>query len=236
MISVCIATFNGEKYIKEQLTSILSQISADDEVVVSDDGSSDKTLEVIKSLNAPNINIYINVGEHGYTPNFENALRHSHGEYVFLSDQDDIWLPGKVEECMMYLRTNDFVVSDAQIVDGNGEVIHQSFCSQRKSKFGLLNNLLRFSYLGCCFAFRRKILRAAMPFPRNHILCTHDNWLAIVAMAYYKSAFIAKPLIQYRRYGDNASSGGARSDKSISFMIHYRLYDFCHLIARFFRR
>lgn len=232
MISVCIATYNGEKYIHEQIASILQQIGNDDEIVVSDDGSTDKTLDVVRSFDAQNIHIYINKGDHGYTPNFENALRNAHGDYIFLSDQDDIWMPDKVEACMKYLKVNDFVVSDALIVDGDNKPLFNSFCEQRKSKFGFLNTLIRFSYLGCCFAFRRKVLSKALPFPKNHILCTHDNWLALVSTAFYKSAFIPLPLIRYRRYGGNASSGAKNANKSILFMIHYRLYLLFHLIGR----
>ncbi len=232
MISVCIATYNGEKYIHEQIASILQQIGNDDEIVVSDDGSTDKTLDVVRSFDAQNIHIYINKGDHGYTPNFENALRNAHGDYIFLSDQDDIWMPDKVEACMKYLKVNDFVVSDALIVDGDNKPLFDSFCEQRKSKFGFLNTLIRFSYLGCCFAFRRKVLSKALPFPKNHILCTHDNWLALVSTAFYKSAFIPLPLIRYRRYGGNASSGAKNANKSILFMIHYRLYLLFHLIGR----
>lgn len=232
MISVCIATYNGEKYIHEQIASILQQIGNDDEIVVSDDGSTDKTLDVVRSFDAQNIHIYINKGDHGYTPNFENALRNAHGDYIFLSDQDDIWMPDKVEACMKYLKVNDFVVSDALIVDGDNKPLFDSFCEQRKSKFGFLNTLIRFSYLGCCFAFRRKVLSKALPFPKNHILCTHDNWLALVSTAFYKSAFIPLPLIRYRRYGGNASSGAKNANKSILFMIYYRLYLLFHLIGR----
>lgn len=232
MISVCIATYNGEKYIHEQIASILQQIGDVDEIVVSDDGSTDKTLDVVRSFDAQNIHIYINKGDHGYTPNFENALRNAHGDYIFLSDQDDIWMPDKVEACMKYLKVNDFVVSDALIVDGDNKPLFGSFCEQRKSKFGFLNTLIRFSYLGCCFAFRRKVLSKALPFPKNHILCTHDNWLALVSTAFYKSAFIPLPLIRYRRYGGNASSGAKNANKSILFMIHYRLYLLFHLIGR----
>ena len=232
MISVCIATYNGEKYIHEQIASILQQIGNDDEIVVSDDGSTDKTLDVVRSFDAQNIHIYINKGDHGYTPNFENALRNAHGDYIFLSDQDDIWMPDKVEACMKYLKVNDFVVSYALIVDGDNKPLFDSFCEQRKSKFGFLNTLIRFSYLGCCFAFRRKVLSKALPFPKNHILCTHDNWLALVSTAFYKSAFIPLPLIRYRRYGGNASSGAKNANKSILFMIHYRLYLLFHLIGR----
>ena len=232
MISVCIATYNGEKYIHEQIASILQQIGNDDEIVVSDDGSTDKTLDVVRSFDAQNIHIYINKGDHGYTPNFENALRNAHGDYIFLSDQDDIWMPDKVEACMKYLKVNDFVVSDALIVDGDNKPLFDSFCEQRKSKFGFLNTLIRFSYLGCCFAFRRKVLSKALPFPKNHILCTHDNWIALVGLAFHKTVFLDDKLIRYRRYGSNTSAAGLKKTTSAWFKLKYRAYLIYWLLRR----
>lgn len=235
MISVCIATYNGEKYIKEQITSILSQIGNKDEIIVSDDGSTDNTINIIKSLHKNNIHIIYNRHEHGYTPNFENALSQAKGKYIFLSDQDDIWENDKVITCLRYLKKYDFVVSDAKIINSNGKIIKESFCKERKSKFGLINNLIRFSFLGCCIAFKRTILKKAIPFPHNHKLCTHDNWLTLVSLMYYKGAFINKALIKYRRHQDNTSSGGFKNSTSIFFKIKYRLYICLKLILILFR-
>ena len=92
MISVCIATYNGEKYIKEQLLSILPQLGKKDEVIISDDHSTDNTLDIVKGLNDNRIKIVMNNREKGYTSNFENALSYAIGDYIFLSDQDDIWM------------------------------------------------------------------------------------------------------------------------------------------------
>ena len=97
MISICLITYNGEKYINEQLDSILCQLSADDEVVVSDDGSTDRTLSIIRDYNDNRLRIISNSGKHGVVYNVENALREVKGDYIFLADQDDVWLPGKVE-------------------------------------------------------------------------------------------------------------------------------------------
>ena len=127
MISVCIATYNGERFIKEQLLSIIGQLSPDDEIIISDDGSADNTLGIVRELNSPLIKIFTNTGEHGYTPNFENALSHTKGDYIFLSDQDDIWQPQKVALCMEHLKTCDLVISDALMVDAGNNLIAQSF-------------------------------------------------------------------------------------------------------------
>ena len=103
MISVCMATYNGEKYIELQLRSILPQLSEDDEVIVSDDASTDQTLDVVRRLNDNRIKIVHHETDHGYTRNFENALKYAKGDYIFLSDQDDEWLPEKVQVTLQAL-------------------------------------------------------------------------------------------------------------------------------------
>lgn len=95
MISVCMAAYNGEKYIKEQLLSILKQIGPNDEVVISDDGSKDRTKDIVDSLNDKRIRYVENKNKHGFTHNFENALQIAQGDYIFLADQDDIWRDDK---------------------------------------------------------------------------------------------------------------------------------------------
>ena len=104
MISVCIATYNGARYIGEQLASILKQLSAEDEVVVSDDGSTDGTLDIVRSFNDRRIRIVDGPRRHSPTLNFEWALRNAKGEYIFLADQDDVWLPDKLKAATDMLR------------------------------------------------------------------------------------------------------------------------------------
>ena len=112
------ATHNGEKFIKEQLDSILCQLSPEDEVVISDDGSTDSTLEIIEGYNDSRIKIYRmthtrkGMKSHYYvTMNFENALRQAKGDYIFLCDQDDVWYPHKVERCFEVLKEYDMVLT-----------------------------------------------------------------------------------------------------------------------------
>ena len=110
MISVCIATYNGEKYIMDQVSSILPQLSEEDEIIVSDDGSSDKTLEILDSFSDSRIKVFTHIKEANpffkgaksiyATSNFENALSKCNGDIIFLSDQDDVWYPDKVKTCL----------------------------------------------------------------------------------------------------------------------------------------
>lgn len=235
MISVCIATYNGGKYIKEQLSSILKQLDNSDEVIISDDYSTDNTLEVIKSLDDSRIKIFINDKEKGYTRNFENALEKASGDIIFLSDQDDVWMDDKVKVCLEELVENDFVVHDAQIVDESLNVTHSSVFEFRNAKKGFIVNFINIKYLGCCMAFKKCVFEKSLPFPGNQYLTTHDSWLTLVSEMYFKVSLIRKPLILYRRHGDNTSLGGASGTNSLLKKIEIRLYSLYHLIKIYFR-
>jgi glycosyltransferase involved in cell wall biosynthesis len=201
-ISVCMATYNGAEYIRQQLETILPQLNANDEVIVSDDSSSDNTLEIVKSFYDSRIIIYS--GNHFRSPvfNFENAIQKATGEIIFLSDQDDIWTENKVKVMMAALTTCDLVVSDCYITDKDLHVIVPSMFSINKSAPGLIRNTVKNAYLGCCMAFHRKILEKCLPFPKD--IPMHDIWIGMVADAFYKTGFIDDKLVYYRRHGGNS--------------------------------
>lgn len=224
MISVCMATYNGEKYIREQLDSILVQLAEDDELVISDDLSSDKTIEIIQSYKDMRIKLYIHRENHGFVRNFENALKHVRGDIIFLSDQDDVWMPDKVEVTTAALKNCDFTVSDCITINENKQVISRSRIQDYNIKTGFWRLMVKTRYLGCCMAFKRNVLDAALPFPNNAYLMEHDLWLATVAEFYFKTAVIRKPLIQYRRHENNVSSGGSSKGYSLPIKIYRRLY------------
>lgn len=236
MISICIATYNGGPYIQQQLSSILEQLSPADEVIISDDGSTDDTLSVIQQMaqqSACPIRLFHNTGEHGYVANFEHALRQAQGEYIFLADQDDVWLPGKVEVMMQALKQGaSLVVSNASIADGTLHITAPDYFAARGVRQGLLGNFIKFGYLGCCFALHRRVLHLALPFPANHRFCTHDNWLFLCAQARYRVQIIRQPLMLYRRHGDTSTTGALNAHKSLLFRIRYRLYLAWHLLLR----
>lgn len=236
MISVCMATYNGEKYVKRQLESILIQLSNIDEVIVSDDGSRDQTVKMIQDMHDPRIKIFHNKGIHGFTHNFENALKQAQGDYIFLSDQDDIWMDNKVSNMMEALKTVDFVSSDCITVDENMNVLQISRFDAFGIKLGFFNHLIKSRYLGCCMAFRKSVLNACLPFPKNDSLIEHDIWIAAVAFLYFKSALIKQPLIYYCRHGENASLGGFDKGYPLLNKIYRRIYRLICLICVFFRK
>lgn len=220
-ISVCMATYNGEKYIKEQLDSILCQLEEEDEVIISDDSSSDNTIEIIKSYNDPRIILLENQRFHSPIYNFENALNNASGDYIFLCDQDDIWLSDKVESFIPLLDKNDLVVSDCKVVNADLEIINDSFFKIMNSGKGLWKNFFKNTYLGCCIAFRKEIFSYILPFPPN--IPMHDIWIGLVVELNGNPFFLQKPTSLYRRHGENASYTGEKSKNSIIFKIKYRL-------------
>lgn len=231
-ISVCMATYNGEKYIKEQLDSILSQIGENDEVIISDDSSTDKTVQIIKAFNDTRIKIFENQKFKSPVFNFQNALMHAKGEIIVLSDQDDIWEPNKIEVIKKYMQEFDLVLSDAYIIDEHGNILQESFYKLNGSKSGLIKNIIKNSYLGCTMAFNRRILEKALPFPKD--IPMHDWWIGLVGEVYGKTCFIENRLIRYRRHGNNASPTGEKSKYSFGKKIFFRWIIIKNLILRFF--
>ena len=205
MISVCMATHNGEKYIKDQILSILRQLENEDELIISDDSSNDKTIEIIEGINDKRIKILKGLKFESPKLNFENALKEAKGEFIFLSDQDDIWIEKKVKIMKNYLQEYDFVISDAIITDEFLSVIGESLYKTVNSRKGIIKNIYKNTYYGCCMALRRDILLKAFPFPKNKEI-GHDLWLGLIAEKYGKIKFINDKLIYFRRHQSNVTS------------------------------
>lgn len=229
MISVCVATYNGAKYIRRQLDSIRVQLADTDEIIVSDDMSSDSTLQEIRNIGDERIKIYSHAKEHAKfvidyaTRNFENALSHAKGDIIFLSDQDDVWLPDKVDVMLEALKNSDMVMSDCCTTDQDLHIISNSYYgTERSFKPSIIYNFAKPSFLGSCMAFRRNILDLALPFPRYGV--GHDLWLGLIGIKYYKFSFINKPLILYRRHKSTVTDGGKANNTSLMFKIKYRMY------------
>ena len=230
MISVCMATFNGERYIKEQVSSILQQLDTDDEIIVSDDGSTDSTLQVLAAFQDPRIKVF-NGPQTGLTYNFENAIKNANGDYLFLSDQDDVWEYNKVERMMEALRHADLVVSDAWISDENAVSTGRSLYDICKPHKGFWPTLYHTTYIGCCIAFRRKILKKLLPFPPHIIM--HDYWIGQIADLYFKTTFIPDKLLRYRRHGNNTSAlTTGISPLPLYKKLSYRYWIFYYVLKR----
>ncbi len=222
MISVCMATYNGARFIREQIDSILPQLGAEDELIVSDDGSTDGTLEIIESYADPRIAVSKENCFHSPIYNLEHALKNTRGNYIFLSDQDDVWLEDKVSVCRDAIDGYDLLVHDADIVDAAGNVLFDSFYAHNHTRKGKFYNFLKNGYLGCCMCLSRRLLDAVLPFPAG--LPMHDIYIGnYAAFNGYEIRFIGNRLIHYRRHGNNASITSERSHRSMTSRLSDRI-------------
>jgi glycosyltransferase involved in cell wall biosynthesis len=207
------ATKNGAPFLREQLESILPQLTEEDEVVISDDCSVDETLKAITSFQDRRLRVLENHSVRGITGNFERCLKAAQGNYIFLADQDDVWLPHKVEVMKNALARFDLVMSDCQLVDDLLRMQERSFYSVNNSGKGLIKNLIKNSYMGCCMAFTSRVRDRAVPFPAD--IPIHDFWLGLVAELYFNVHFLPDILLLHRRHCSNASTSGRVSDHSL---------------------
>lgn len=204
-VSVVMAACNGEKYIKEQLDSILCQLSKEDELIVSLDPSTDGIKDILLEYTKkyPQVKVLNGPGK-GLIKNFENGLKHVSSEYIFLCDQDDVWKKNKVETVLSAFEDNTLLVMhDAEVVDSDLNVIQNSYYSIRKSGCGVWKNIWKNSYVGCCMAIRKELLDYILPFPNK--LPMHDQYIGLVAEMNGNVKFIRDSLILYRRHSGNSS-------------------------------
>lgn len=233
MISVCMATYNGEKHIQCQLQSILGQLGMEDEIIISDDGSTDGTMDEIRAAKDHRIRLFSHHQSKNIAANFENALKRSHGKYIFLADQDDIWHGSKLKICKnRFKKGAKLIVTNAAVINesekkGDGRL----YFGKIKPGAGLMKNFVKNSYLGCCMAFDRDVLRAALPFPEKIVM--HDIWIGLVAEMMAQPVFIDMPLVYYRRHGNNISPAFEKSQYPLSFKLKYRFQLICELVRRF---
>jgi GT2 family glycosyltransferase len=215
-------TYNGSRFLCDQVNSVLAELRDNDELVVIDDASEDSTIEILDKFISEKINVLRNASNQGVRKSFERGLVLAKHRVVFLCDQDDIWLPGKRKAIVDTFESDprvSVVLSDAQLIDENGRVTAQSFMAQRGGfAGGFWSTLHKNRFLGCAMAVRRDILDDALPIPPG--VPMHDMWLGIVAGACGTVRFLPQPLIQYRRHSNNVTPMKRRS---LSMVIQDRI-------------
>lgn len=221
--SVVVCTYNGEKYIAEQLESIINQSVCPDEIVVCDDKSKDNTVEIVKGILSKSridYSIIVNESNMGVTKNFEQGIQISKGDIVFLSDQDDVWRNDKIEKIIKIFKENDKCViafSNAVIVDAYGKITGNKlwkvigFNPDRIDRYGEI--FLKKSLItGATMAVKRNFCMKIMPFPKSWI---HDGWIAINGEIYGSINYVDEELINYRIHNDNVVGANAGIKKKI---------------------
>ncbi len=223
MISVALAAFNGEPYIRHQISSILSSLRTQDELVVSDDGSIDGTVAVAESFQSfdPRVIVVRGPGR-GVMANVENAMRACAGDVICLSDQDDVWFPEKAEVLRRAFAADPSVtcvIHDLEVTDGELRRLHPSYFALRKSGPGLVRNLFKNSYVGAAMAVRSSFLPRILPIPIGATM--HDQWIGLNSELFGRSLFIPEVLARYRRHDSNLTE--LASHRPISVMAVERL-------------
>jgi glycosyltransferase involved in cell wall biosynthesis len=200
LVSIVMATYNGEKYIEEQLDSILSQTYKNIEIIIYDDASTDFTAHILRKYkNKFPLNLSLGHRNLGYTGSFEKALSLARGKWIALADQDDIWNVNKIEKLVQFIGDYSLIYSDMAIANQKGEIIINSkskgLFTGYRSSYQLKYLLFKNSIAGCTMLINRDVLKHALPFPE---CCIHDHWLAIVACKLNGILFYDEPLLKYR--------------------------------------
>lgn len=217
------ATYNGQDYVEEQISSILEQLSPEDELIVVDDASRDATLEVVRSINDSRIVLLPSRENQGYVASFEKAIAASKGAYIMLSDQDDIWLPGRVEKLVDSLQTSAFAASNFTVFGGPANKLQKVQLKEADSGRWMSNLITTWigvrPYYGCTMAFRADTKRLILPFPK-FLTETHDQWIAIVANINREMAHVGTATVARRLHEQNTTP---KSRRPISKIIRSRI-------------
>lgn len=215
-VDIILSSYNGELYIKEQITSILENTWTDWRLWVCDDGSKDNTKEIVKELEAQypdKIFWRPNETNKGSAISFLDGARKATGDYVMFCDQDDFWLPNKIQDTLACMKTNEekfgknmplIVFTDAKVVDQNLNTMHESFHRSSKldtTKLDLSHMLMENKMMGCTMMLNRALLSKLVHFPKK--VRMHDWWAGIVAAAYGKIVYLNQPTMLYRQHTNN---------------------------------
>jgi glycosyltransferase involved in cell wall biosynthesis len=219
------ATYNGREYLFEQLRSILEELEADDEVIIVDDASTDDTVSVIRSIEDPRIRLHVRSVNRGYVKSFEEAMRLARGEVLMLSDQDDVWIPGRRQLFLDALRTDAVAASNLVLLGSDAPLPSPirrrpwRLAPQKSNSRQRLRNELRIlagvaPYFGCAMALRRDVVDRVLPFP-DFLVESHDLWLATFGNAHGVLRHIGQPTIRRRLHGANTSPSRPRGPRAV---------------------
>jgi glycosyltransferase involved in cell wall biosynthesis len=218
-LSICLAAYNGENYIRQQIDSIVMQLEEGDEFLVADDGSSDSTILIIHNYKQYISRLFEGrVG--GVNRNFERMILCSRNEAIVLVDQDDIWLPNRLKLIRDGIQTHSLIITNGEVVDENLQSIGKSVFEFVGRQQGFFKNLIKNSYVGCCLAFRKDLIIPALPFSDD--LHAHDWLIGLLGELDGRVLDIKEKTILYRRHKSNLTTTGNKSKNSIMQKIKIR--------------
>ena len=205
-ISICIATYNGEKYLKDQLDSLVKQSVRPYEVILQDDCSIDKTVEIAKTYKKKlNLNIIVNEVNLGFKKNFELVLSKATGDLIAPCDQDDIWIENKLEVLSSQIDDYSLIYSNSLLVDSDGNSLNKRISDRLKNNFTDTDTPINFIYANSISAhamlFKKELLKYIFPFPK---LMYFDAWIAAVASSFEGVKYVDIDLVKYRQHDNNS--------------------------------
>lgn len=221
-VDILLATYNGEKYLVEQLESILSQTYSDFRLLISDDCSTDGTRKILEEYKNKDdrIQLFFQGKNLGVIKNFEYLLKKVENDYYMLSDQDDIWKNNKIEKSIEKLKNSesDLVYSDLEVVDENLNVTYESYWKlkgiyKKIKKYNNFEALYLNNFItGCTILSKKEYIKDILPLPNTSKFVLHDYWISLIISQKGKISYIEEPLIKYRQHKNNKIGSKKQSD------------------------
>ena len=233
MISIAMATYNGAKYLREQIDSILAQTIQDFELIVCDDCSSDETWDILKQYSDADkrIKVFQNESNLGFKRNFEKAMLLCSGEYIALSDQDDIWLPDHLEILLNNMGDSMLSAGNSELVDGKGDKIglklnemeSLAVFSDNSNSRALSFFLFRNPIQGASMIIRRDFLSVALPIPDD--VNYHDAWFSCLSCFYGNQNYTFRVVTNYRMHEHNVTGHRVKPKSRVRHLCRSLLFD-----------
>lgn len=225
LVSIAMCTYNGEKYLSQQLESILNQTYRNLEIIIVDDGSTDRTIEIMSEYQQKDerIKIFQNAHNLGFVQNFAKAISLCTGDYIALSDQDDIWKLEKIEKFVKEIGENLLIYSDAILIDNNNNKAERNLIEPYANLIsGKCNKAFLFSNCvsGNTMMFKRELLEYILPIPD---VSFHDIWIAFIASTVGTIVFTEEAMIYYRRHNEQVTTRKTKSSKKKIILNRFKI-------------
>jgi glycosyltransferase involved in cell wall biosynthesis len=215
LVSVAMATYNGEKYISAQLESIINQTYSSLEIIITDDASSDNTIKIIKDFQKEYafIQLFINDNNSGVTKTFEHSFKNCSGDFIAISDQDDIWESNKIEVLLNQINNEDAIYSNSLLVDKNGVSLNKEFKSlmNLQSYYDGAPFLMGNCVPGHTILMRTAFVKKILPLPGEMMF---DRWISFCAAANNGIKYVDIALVKYRQHDSNTIGVGKSKNKT----------------------
>ena len=218
LVSIAMATYNGEKFLKEQLDSIVNQTYKNLEIIICDDCSTDSTIDIIKDFQKRDrrIKLYQNEKQLGVLKNFEKAISLCSGEYIAISDQDDIWIANKIETMLSEIGDNILIYHDDSLIDEKGDLICESFYEfYNETPYPTIKNYYYYYYCisGHSLMFKNNLIKKILPIPIEAEF--YDWWIGVNALAYGNIKYIPLQLVKWRAHSTNSAISKTTKNKKL---------------------